>query len=179
MAASAGSGTAPAPEEPVRRFSARVLVIDAQDRVLLLRGGDPARPEKVIWHTPGGGIEPGEDAAAAARRELVEETGLVAGAVDGPVWRRRLQFSFDQQQYDQSETFFVVRVDHHEVDSSGHSDLERRYLSGHRWWSVAELRATDELVAPPDMADRLDDLLCGRTPLHPAEPVEVGGAVFP
>jgi 8-oxo-dGTP pyrophosphatase MutT (NUDIX family) len=29
------------------------------------------------WTTPGGGVEPGEDATTAARRELAEETGLV------------------------------------------------------------------------------------------------------
>jgi 8-oxo-dGTP pyrophosphatase MutT (NUDIX family) len=167
------------PVEPLRRHAARVIVIDAQDRVLMLRGGDPARPHKVIWHTPGGGVEDGEDEVLAARRELFEETGLAADHVVGPVWVRRLQFSFDNVPYDQSETFYVTRVDSHEVDTSGHTDLERRYLSGHRWWSVAELRGTDELLAPPDMADRLDDLLSGRVPYQPAAPVVVGGAVLP
>lgn len=33
------------------------------------------------WEIPEGGAEPGEDPAAAALRELAEETGLTAGAV--------------------------------------------------------------------------------------------------
>ena len=36
------------------------------------------------WHVVAGGIEAGEDAATAARRELLEETGLVAPVSEGP-----------------------------------------------------------------------------------------------
>jgi 8-oxo-dGTP pyrophosphatase MutT (NUDIX family) len=35
------------------------------------------------WHVVAGGVEPGESARQAAERELREETGLVADAVDG------------------------------------------------------------------------------------------------
>ena len=35
-----------------------------------------------IWEIPAGVLEPGEDAAACARRELLEETGAAAGRID-------------------------------------------------------------------------------------------------
>jgi 8-oxo-dGTP diphosphatase len=50
-----------------------VLVIDA-GRVLLVRRG--REPNRGLWALPGGRIEPGESAEAAAVREVHEETGV-------------------------------------------------------------------------------------------------------
>jgi ADP-ribose pyrophosphatase YjhB (NUDIX family) len=47
------------------------------DEVLLIRRGRP--PEQGAWSLPGGKQELGETAEAAARRELLEETGLTCG----------------------------------------------------------------------------------------------------
>lgn len=48
------------------------LVFDDEDRVLLQRRGDMDG-----WFVLGGGIDPGETAADAAVREVLEETGLI------------------------------------------------------------------------------------------------------
>ncbi|MDA2808989.1 NUDIX hydrolase [Nocardiopsis suaedae] len=49
-------------------------VVDDQDRVLMLRRYRFV-PDKWGWELPGGIIDPGEDAAGAAAREVEEETG--------------------------------------------------------------------------------------------------------
>lgn len=49
------------------------------DAVLLIRRGKPPRMGE--WSLPGGRIEPGERAADAALRELVEETGVSADLI--------------------------------------------------------------------------------------------------
>ena len=56
---------------------AGVIAADGEGRVLLQR-----RSDNGCWDYAGGALEPDEDAEAAAWRELFEETGLRAGALD-------------------------------------------------------------------------------------------------
>jgi 8-oxo-dGTP pyrophosphatase MutT (NUDIX family) len=55
-----------------------------------------------------------------------------------------------------------------ELDVSGHTDLERLTLTGHRWWSVQALADTDELIYPIELARRwpevVDALRSGAAP---------------
>jgi 8-oxo-dGTP pyrophosphatase MutT (NUDIX family) len=79
----------PTPSDvPARRDCARVLLVDADDRILLLRSLQaPGRPDLgARWLTPGGALDAGEASSQAAARELLEETGLVVSPEDlGPV----------------------------------------------------------------------------------------------
>lgn len=60
---------------------ALVAVFNKNDEVLLLKRSDDAHCGG-LWSFPGGKIESGESAIAAAHRELAEETGLA-----GKHWR--------------------------------------------------------------------------------------------
>ncbi len=59
----------------------RVLVfpVDEKGRVLLLEGASNKKIWANLWNGPGGHLEVGESVLEAAKRELLEETGLAAG----------------------------------------------------------------------------------------------------
>jgi 8-oxo-dGTP pyrophosphatase MutT (NUDIX family) len=146
---------------PLPRRAARVLLLDAADRVLMFRGFDPARPEHRYWFTAGGGLADGESSAHAAVRELREETGLMVGAEElgEPVWSQVTMFPFDGRWYRQEQDFYVVRVDSWEVDSGGFDVDEQRSIDGHRWWSVSDLATTTERFYPVELPALLRTIL--------------------
>jgi 8-oxo-dGTP pyrophosphatase MutT (NUDIX family) len=149
--------------EFVERAAARVIVLDEHDAVLLLRGFDPTRPDRGSWwFTPGGGLDPGESPADAARRELHEETGLLVAELGSAHFERDVTFEFEGVTYRQHEHYFALRTTRFEPARDAWTDVEQRSVLGHRWWGVDELAATDAVVHPEQLVDRVRGLTSGR-----------------
>ena len=144
--------------EPVPREAVRALVVDAEERVLLMRFENPANGD-VWWATPGGGVEGDESDETALRRELVEEIGLRDPEIGPVVWVREHVLPWDRQLWRQRERFHLVQVDRHEASPT--IDLAAEHVHGHRWWTLEELAATDERLAPRALATDLRALLRG------------------
>jgi ADP-ribose pyrophosphatase YjhB (NUDIX family) len=147
--------------ETIMRRAARVLLVDAAHRVLLLRGFDPETPDLRYWFTVGGGLNPGETPAEGAVRETFEEVGLPLSAEElgEPVWDDTTEFPFEGCWYRQEQVFYLVRVDSWDADMSGLDEVELRSTDLHRWWSVPELLATDERFYPAELPELLTRLL--------------------
>jgi ADP-ribose pyrophosphatase YjhB (NUDIX family) len=152
--------------DPVIRPTVRVLLMDAADRVLLLRA-IPA-DDAPFWFPPGGGVEPGETELEAARRELVEETGWARPEIGPLLGHRRIVVTWsDGVTYDCRETWYWSRVEALEVDTSGWSEDERRDMDAVRWWTLAELDHADERLAPADLAERVRSIIDDGPPATP------------
>jgi 8-oxo-dGTP pyrophosphatase MutT (NUDIX family) len=165
---------------PRFRPTARLLVLDPDDRILLfsatdsrglccLRGGRPPRAPR-IWFTPGGGVHRGESLEAAAVRELAEETGHVRAEADlGPLVATSagLWVTGDGLTFFGADSYFLVRVTEPRVDPGGQEALERSVITGHRWWATGELRATNDKITPNGLADLVDALLRAGPPATP------------
>jgi 8-oxo-dGTP pyrophosphatase MutT (NUDIX family) len=151
---------------PVRP-AARVVVLDPAGRVLLFgaRLVDLESPPGPVlyWYTPGGQIESGESVRQAAARELDEEIGLAVdpGALEGPVWLRRVVAPLLGVPMDHRETYLVLRDVVHEVDVSGQTELEAYENQPHRWWTAEEITASEETFVPPELAELLPELVRG------------------
>jgi 8-oxo-dGTP diphosphatase len=160
----------------IERPSARLILLDPDDRLFLFNVHDPgvfdpANPHSdPFWVMIGGFVDPGEDFADAAVREAREETAIV---VDGPVrwvWKRERHMSWRGRDVLHRERFFLGRTDRTEVDTSGLDERERSWTLGHRWWRADEIVASKERFEPLDLAAQLQALLKDGPP---AEPVTI------
>ena len=133
-----------------RRRTARVLLLDTDQRLLLFRDSDPGLPGRHWWITPGGGIEDGESDLEGAVRELREETGLVVeeSALIGPIARRTVWHGYTDVVLEQAEVFLATVVDPFEIDVAGQTEEELVLMDEHHWWGREELRATDQEIWP-------------------------------
>jgi 8-oxo-dGTP diphosphatase len=117
--------------------------VEGEHRCLLLLRFDLPDQDLTLWATPGGGIESGESVEVARVRELVEEVGLELS--DRPVthvWSERVVGEGHAKGYDGViNDFFLVDVPRRfdPQGSPSHEDLVAENISGHRWWSSADL----------------------------------------
>lgn len=161
----------------LRRPAARVVLLDPQGRIFLIRSEDPVDPRKPPWwEIPGGGLGAGESSADAARRELYEEAGFTRVEVGPCIWTQHVQFTFAGYHFDSNERIHVAWSDGTEDYAPAHLEaLEAAAMLGARWWPLDDLLASDEPVLPERLREFLPPIVAG---VLPAEPIDISPAAL-
>lgn len=158
----------------IERSAVRLVVLAADQRVLLFHTRDPCYPELGFWwELPGGGIDTGETYLDAAVRELREETGIVVAPsqVGQPTWRRRASFRHRKVRRLQDEVVVAVRLPGPgpAVEDSGREEYEKEDYFDFRWWPVTEVIGSVERFYPGRLPTLLRPLLAGQAVDEPFE----------
>ncbi|MDX5366789.1 MAG: NUDIX domain-containing protein [Alphaproteobacteria bacterium] len=156
------------------RKTVRVLLLDPADRLLLIRMHDPDVSDAsgrvlkdAYWVTIGGESEPDEDIATTARREILEETGLADVRLGPPVWTTEHVLCIHGKNRLMQETFILARTLSTSLSPDGWTPLEREVIHEMRWWSLAELQATNDTIFPTSLVQHLPALIAGAVPAAP------------
>ena len=126
--------------DPLMIVGASVIVTDEAGRVLLQH-----RADNGLWGYHGGCVELGENTEAAARRELLEETGLTAGKITlfGVFSGPEMRYTYPNR--DQASVVDVVYLC---SDYSGKIRPQPEEVTELRWFAPADIPADDQLSPP-------------------------------
>lgn len=153
------------------RHSVRAILLTEDDDILLCRHAIPDPLARVVWATPGGGIESGETPLAALRRELQEEVGFALDNDPPHVWHQEVVAPGHLAGYDGVvNDYFLVRTGAFVPRGTMSDDeLAAENISKLRWWPLPEIvsyRGSD-LFGPRDLATQLTALVTHGVPAKP------------
>lgn len=157
---------------PIRECS-RLIILDEQNRLLLMqikldKPADSLNPiTKPYWVTLGGGVESNETLEEAAARELYEETGIKNSKIGPKIWHGQWRGANRIN----DETYFLVRLPYvgGTLDHSGFGEEEKKVIKMMRWWTIDEIKQSDEIIIPQHLSTYLSNILKGELPLSPIE----------
>ncbi|MGG4405906.1 NUDIX hydrolase [Geobacillus stearothermophilus] len=93
------------------RKCARAVIINERNEILLQQFEfRDVVGNKVLWVTPGGGIEENETPAEALKRELYEELGIVVDLLGGPIFQLDVWIEGKQGSFISREIYYHVTI---------------------------------------------------------------------
>lgn len=151
--------------------SARIVVLNQEGAVLLLRYHDPKpidtnrHAPQTYWVPPGGGVDEGESFERAAARELEEETGIELSGIGPQIWFRERQLMRHGELKRYRERYFLARVKPPRVLRNRTGEK----IEAIRWWTLDELRASSETFFPEGFVELVARVMAGEVPSAPID----------
>ena len=106
-------------------MTVKLLLLDEEDRLLLIHGRDP-RTGDTHWYPVGGGVEPGESAHRGGVPRGVRGDRPDVAPSGAPVWTRDHTYEFDGRTKEVHEDWFLHEVHALRSGSGRHERLRGR-----------------------------------------------------
>jgi 8-oxo-dGTP diphosphatase len=83
---------------------------------------------------------------------MFEETGLIIGDPGPQIARRIATFQTpDGDTVQADERYFLIRTSNPQLSDERWTQLEHEVMTESRWWSLADLRSTEEQIWPDNL----------------------------
>lgn len=134
------------------RNSARAFILNENNEILLQRFEFSFTGKvKILWVTPGGGVEEGESEKQALERELFEELGLHIDVKGESILMLDIPFDGKWGKFISHEVYYVVQIPKNTPFSlENMEEGEKKTFHNLQWWKLEELKKTKNEFEPRD-----------------------------
>ena len=134
------------------RNNSRAFIVNEKNEILLQKFEFSFTGKlKILWVTPGGGVEEDENFEQALERELYEELGLKINVEDESILTLDIPFDGKNGKFISHEVYYLIRLSKKTVFSlTNMEEGEKNTFHDIKWWNLKELEETKDKFEPRD-----------------------------